>query len=123
MNYDVIKTYISRIITSHLSFLVFFTHYDVIIQFKVSSQLGELYKMAETDTLINFFSKLAIRSNRDTSPQKLKEGTLNFDFFKFLKIPRHDSTLLTNSRRLPKTLFRSELNWSADSARAAKGKI
>ena len=39
------------------------------------NQLADLYKVAETDALINYFSKLAIRSCRDTSPQKLKEGT------------------------------------------------
>jgi protein transport protein SEC24 len=47
------------------------------VQFGVVSQLADLYKVAETDTLINFFSKMAIRSCRDTSPQKLKEGIIN----------------------------------------------
>jgi len=47
------------------------------LQFGVISQLADIYKVAETDTLINYFSKLAIRSNRDASPQKLKEGLIN----------------------------------------------
>jgi protein transport protein SEC24 len=46
------------------------------LQFGVISQLADLYKVAETDTLVNFFAKMAIRSCRDTSPQKLKEGLI-----------------------------------------------
>jgi protein transport protein SEC24 len=46
------------------------------LQLGVISQLADVYKVAETDALMNFFSKLAVRSCRDTSPQKLQEGLI-----------------------------------------------
>ncbi|CAG5104389.1 Oidioi.mRNA.OKI2018_I69.chr1.g1229.t1.cds [Oikopleura dioica] len=46
------------------------------LQLGVISQLADVYKVAETDAMMNFFSKLAVRSCRDTSPQKLKEGII-----------------------------------------------
>ncbi|CAG5086922.1 Oidioi.mRNA.OKI2018_I69.PAR.g11404.t1.cds [Oikopleura dioica] len=46
------------------------------LQLGVISQLADVYKVAETDAMMNFFSKLAVRSCRDTSPQKLKEGLI-----------------------------------------------
>ncbi|CBY14315.1 unnamed protein product [Oikopleura dioica] len=77
------------------------------LQLGVIGQLADVYKVAETDALMNFFSKLAVRSCRDTSPQKTQR--------------RAYSKIFKYTRYLSKTLRRSKLYWPADPSGKTQG--
>jgi len=72
---------------------------------------------------MNFFSKLAVRSCRDTSPQKLREGNI-FHLHAACKKNcfRAYSKIFKYTRYLSKTLRRSKLYWPADPSGKTQGK-